>query len=191
LKRLSLSALSLSVALSAAPVVRAEEACKTISMKNPAPTLGEIYTTAEKLAKAWKSDAAPARITNTTLGPLQPNGSSAAWNLLFYSASADSRVAISTFRGSLTCWAEKGEAGRMPDLKPDFFRDGAALYALAKSNAPSALSEGYAVMIGTAAAPKDRHATWNINFSKDKARDAPISIIVDANTGKLENVMKH
>lgn len=191
MKRLPLSALSLALTLVAAPAVRAEEACKTISMKNPAPTLGEMYATAEKLAKAWKSDAAPARITNTSLGPLQPNGSSAAWNLVFYSPSADSRVAISTFRGSLTCWADKGEAGRMPDLKPGFFRDGAALYAIAKANAPSALSEGYAVMLGTAAAPSDRHATWNINFSKDKARDAPISIIVDANTGKLESVMKH
>jgi hypothetical protein len=45
-------------------------------------------------------------------------------------------------------------------------------------------------MIGTAAAPKDRHATWNINFSKDNARDAPLTIIVDANTGKVEKVLK-
>jgi hypothetical protein len=191
LKRISLSALSLAVVLAATPAVRAEEACKTVAMKNPAPTLAEMYTMAEKLAKAWKSDAAPARITNTTLGPLQPNGSSAAWNLLFYSPSADSRVAISTFRGSLTCWADKGGAGRMPDFKPDFFRDGAALYAIAKANAGPTLAEGYTVMLGTAAAPKDRHATWNINFSKDQAKDAPLTILVNANTGKVEDVVKH
>jgi len=189
MKRLALSAL-LAAAFAAAPPARAEEACKTVVLKNPAPTLSEIYSTAEKLAKAWKSDALPARISNTTLGPLQPNGSSAMWNLNFYSPSADSYVGISTFRGSLTCSAQKGNAGRMPDLKPDFFRDGAALYAIAKSNAASALEEGYTVMIDTAAAPSGGHATWNINFSKDKARNAPITILVDANTGKLEKVLK-
>ncbi len=79
----------------------------------------------------------------------------------------------------------------MPDLKPDFFRDGAALYAIAKKNGEPFLGQGYGVMIGTAAAPSDRHATWNINFSKDQAKDAPVTILVDANTGKVERVQKH
>jgi hypothetical protein len=121
LKRLALIAL-LAAALAPSSAARAEEACKPVSLKNPAPTLGEIYAMAEKLAKAWKSDALPAQISNTSLGPLQPNGSSAMWNLKFYSASADSWVGITTFRGSLTCSAEKGAAGRMPDLKPILLR---------------------------------------------------------------------
>jgi hypothetical protein len=171
--------------------VAAEEACKTVQLKNKAVTLSEIYGMAEKYAKAWKQDAVPVRISNTSLGPLQPNGSSEAWNVNFYSPGADSRVGITTFRGALTCWAEKGEAGRIPDLKPGFFRDGAALYALAKQHGGAFLAQGYTVSLGTAASPRDRSATWNINYSKDGGKDAPMSVIVDANTGKLKTVMKH
>jgi hypothetical protein len=183
-------ALLMIAGIAAARRARAEEACKTVTLKNPAPTLSEIYGMAEKHARAWKADAVPARITNTSLGPLQPNGASAAWNLMFYSPQADAHVAINTFRGSLTCWADKGEAGRIPDLKPGFFRDGAALYALAKQHGGTYLDQGYVVSLGTAAAPSDRHATWYINYEKEGARDAPLTVIVDANTGKLEKVMK-
>jgi hypothetical protein len=173
-----------------APAARAQEACKSVQLKKPAVPLAEMYAMADKLAKAWKADAAPARITNTSLGPLQPDGSSLAWNLMFYSAQAKANVAINTFRGTLNCWASPGEAGRMPDLKPDFYRDGAALYALAKTHGEALLKDGYTVSLGTAAAPSDRHATWYINYEKDN-RSGGLSVIVDANTGKLEKVMKH
>ena len=169
----------------------AEEACKTTQLKNPAPTLSEVYAMAQGHAKAWKKDAVPARIGNTALGPLKPDGSSAAWNLVFYSEGAKSNVTIGTFRGTLTCWADAGSAGRIPDLKPDFFRDGAKLYALAKQHGGTFVGEGYAVMIQTAAAPSDRHATWYINYSKDQGKDAPVSVIVNANTGAVEDVLKH
>src|SRR5262245_21965031 len=75
---------------------RAQEACKTVQLKKPAVPLAEMYATADKLAKAWKADAVPARITNTSLGPLQPDGSSQAWSLMFFSAQANANVAINT-----------------------------------------------------------------------------------------------
>jgi hypothetical protein len=170
--------------------VNAEEACKTQQLKNPAPTLGEIYSLASGYAKAWKPDAVPARVGNTSLGPLQPNGSSAGWNLMFYSESAKAHMSVTTFRGTLTCWADPGPAGRIPDLKPDFFRDGAKLYALAKQHGDALLTQGYVVMIDTAAAPSNRHATWYINYDKDN-KDGGLSVILDANTGAVENVLKH
>jgi len=176
-------------AMSVGSPVLAQEACKSIQVKNP-PTLSEMYAMADKYAKAWKKDAVPARIGNTSLGPLQPNGSSAAWNLQFFSPSANASVAVNTFRGTLTCWAQPGPAGRLPDLKPDFFRDGAKLYALAKQNGEAPLANGYAVMIQTAAAPSDRHATWYITYSKEQAKDPGVTVIVDANTGSVEKVLK-
>ena len=166
-----------------------EEACKTTALKKPAVTLSEMYAMAEKAAKAWKPDAAPARIGNTSLGPLQPDGSSDAWNLQFYSKGSTAHVAISTFRGSMTCWADAGEVGRIPDLKPGFMRDGAKLYALAKQHGAPFLAQGYTVMVQTAAAPDSRHATWYINYSKEN-KDAPLSVIVNANTGAVEKVLK-
>ena len=139
---------------------------------------------------AWKADAAPARITNTILGPLKPDGSSEAWNIMFHSPSANASVAVNTFRGQLTCWAQAGSAGRMPDLKPGFVLDGAKLYAIAKQHGEKAIADGYFVMIGTAAAPSNRHATWNLNFSKADGKSSPPTILVDANTGAVEKVLK-
>ena len=168
----------------------AQEACKPLALKNPALKLDEAYRMAEERAKAWKADAAPARITNTILGPLKPDGSSEAWNIMFHSPSANASVAVNTFRGQLTCWAQAGSAGRMPDLKPGFVLDGAKLYAIAKQHGDKPIADGYFVMIGTAAAPSNRHATWNLNFSKADGKSSPPTILVDANTGAVEKVLK-
>ena len=186
--RASACALALAAALPLAS--HAQEACKPLALKNPALKLDEAYRMAEERAKAWKADAAPARITNTILGPLKPDGSSEAWNIMFHSASANASVAVNTFRGQLTCWAQAGSAGRMPDLKPGFVLDGAKLYAIAKQHGEKAIADGYFVMIGTAAAPSNRHATWNLNFSKADGKSSPPTILVDANTGAVEKVLK-
>ena len=179
-----------SVALAlAAPVTLAQEACKPATLKTPAVKLEDIYRTAEGHAKAWKADVVPARITNTILGPLKPDGSSEAWTISFFSPSSNAHVSVNTFRGGLNCWAQAGGAGRLPDLKPGFVTDGAKLYAIAKQHGDKFLAEGYFVQIGTAAAPSNRHATWNLQFSKADGKSAPILIVVDANTGKVEQVL--
>jgi hypothetical protein len=184
------TASAIALALAAAPAV-AQEACKAVTLKNPAVKLEDIYKTAETHAKAWKPDAAPARMGNTILGPLKPDGSSEAWTIMFFSPSANANVSVNTFRGGLNCWAQAGSAGRMPDLKPGFVVDGAKLYAIAKEHGDKYLADGYFVQIGTAAAPSNRHATWNIQFSKPDGKTAPILIIVDANTGKVEQVLRN
>lgn len=167
----------------------AQEACKPLMLKSPAVKLEEIYRTAEGHAKAWKPDVVLARITNTILGPLKPDGSSEAWTVTFYSPAANANVSINTFRGALSCWAQPGSAGRLPDLKPGFVLDGAKLYAIAQQHGAKPLADGYLVQIGTAAAPSNRHATWNIQYSKNDGRTSPPLVIVDANTGKVEKVL--
>jgi hypothetical protein len=167
----------------------AQEACPMEQLKDPKLTLSEMYTKAEAKAKAWKADAVPARITNTSMGPLDEQGKSEAWNLMFFSPSGNASLTVSTFRGMFTCFAQPGSAGRLPDLKPTFVRDSAKLYAIAKQNGGTYIAQGYEVSLGTAAAPSDRHATWNISFSKDN-KNAPILILVDANSGVLEKVLK-
>ncbi len=168
----------------------AEEACKPTQLKNPALTLSEAYSIGAGYAKAWKPDAVPARLGNTSLGPFQPDGSSIAWNLMFYSESAKASLSVSTFRGMLTCWAQPGSAGRIPDLKPDFFRDGAKLYAIGKDKGAALLAQGYFMMIDTAAAPGTRHATWYINYTNKDNKNGDLTVIIDANTGAVEKVLK-
>ena len=181
--------LAVAVLLVLAKGMPAAEACKAEQLKNPEPTLSEIYAMGEKLAKAWEKDAVPARLGNTVLGPLKPNGTSASWNLMFYSAQARTNFLVNTFRGSLTCSTDPQSAARVPDLKPDFLRDGAKLYSLAKEHGEKYLADGYIVMIQTAF-NHERHATWNINYSKNY-KNAPVSVLVDANTGRVEQVIKN
>ncbi|MEO8485488.1 MAG: hypothetical protein ABI585_04035 [Betaproteobacteria bacterium] len=189
LRSLAVGASALAVALVAAPVA-AQEACKSAVLKNPAVKLDDIYRTAEAHAKAWKPDVVPVRISNTINGPLKPDGSSDAWIVSFFSPSANAHVAVNTFRGGLNCWAQPGGAGRVPDLKPGFVIDGARLYAIARENGDKYLADGYFVQIGTAAAPSSRHATWNLQYSKPDGKTAPILVVVDANSGKVEKVIR-
>ena len=188
--RLSLFLLSLAAAIAWPIGAIAEEACKPTQLKNPALKLSEVYAIGAGHAKAWKADAVPARVGNTSLGPLQADGSSIAWNLMFYSESAKASMSVTTFRGMLTCWAQAGTAGRIPDLKPDFFRDGAKLYALGKQNGEALLAQGYFLMIDTAAAPSTRHATWYITYTSKDNKNGNLTVIVDANTGAVEKVLK-
>ena len=185
MKRLAAAAV---LVISAAATVQAQEACP-MEMDVPPMTLADMYAKAERIAKAWQADAVPARITNTSMGPLDAQGKSEAWNLTFYSAAADANVGINTFRGMFTCYAQPGSAGRLPDLEPDFFRDGARLYAIAKEKGGNFIAEGYEVSVQTAAAPDTRHATWYINYSKPDGGSAPRIVIIDANTGQVEKVL--
>jgi hypothetical protein len=178
------------LALAAAPAL-AQEACKNQTLKQAGVKLDEMYRIAEGHAKAWKSDVVPERITNTINGPLRPDGSSDSWTIGFYSKSANANVAVNTFRGGLNCWAQPGPAGRLPDLKPGFLLDGAKLYEIAKQHGEKYLADGYFVQVGTAAAPSTRHATWNVQLSKPDGKVAPLLIIVDANTGKVEKVLRN
>ena len=179
---------ALAFALATVPAI-AQEACKMTQVAKPL-ALADMVKMATERAKAWKSDAKLVSMSTTTLGLLKADGTAASWHVIFYSESANQWVSIDTANGYFTCYANNGKAGRMPDLKPDFFRDGAALYAIAKQNGEALLAQGYGVMIGTAAAPSNSHATWNIQLHKEGAKDGGLLVLVDANTGKVEKVLK-
>ncbi len=186
MKRTALVALLL---LAGTVAARAQqEACK-MEMNVPPMTLGDMYAKAEQIAKSWQADAVPARLGNTSMGPLDEKGRSEAWNLTFFSAAANANVAINTFRGMFTCYAQSGAAGRLPDFAPGFLRDGARLYAIAKEKGAALLAEGYTVSIQTAASPGNRHATWYISYTKPDGATANRTVIVDANSGAVEKVL--
>jgi hypothetical protein len=172
----------------AATASSAQELCP-MEMDVPPMTLSEIYAKAEKIAKGWKSDAVVANIGNTSMGPLDAEGKSEAWSLMFYSASADAKASFSTFRGMFTCYAQDGAAGRIPDLVPDFYRDGAGLYAIAQQKGGQFISQGYQVFIQTTAAPSTRHAMWYITYSTPDRTNADLTVILNANTGEVEKVL--
>jgi hypothetical protein len=183
----AIAAAALVAPLAASPA-SAQEACKMTQVAKPL-ALADMYKMAAERAKAWKPDAKLASMGNTTLGLLKPDGTAASWHVIFYSESANSWVSIDTANGYFTCFANPGKAGRMPDLAPTFFLDGAALYAIARQQGEALLAQGYGVMLGTAAAPSGNHGSWNINYHKEGAKDGGLTVLVDANTGKLEKAI--
>jgi len=112
--------LSLVVMLAAMFDAHAEQACKTTALKNPAPTLAEMYALAEGHAKAWKADAVPTQIATRRSGCCSPTGARRRGTCCFYSESAKAHIAIDTFRGSLNCFADPGSAGRHPGPQVGF-----------------------------------------------------------------------
>lgn len=180
---------ALALALFAAPPAVAQEACKMVQVAKPL-SLTDVYKMASERAKAWKPDARLASMGTTSLGHLKPDGTAAGWHIIFYSASANAWVSIDTANGYLTCYANPGKAGRMPDLKGEPFRDGAALYAIAREHGGNFISQGYSVTIGTAAAPQTNHGTWNINFEKEDGRNAEFMLMVGLDSGKLEKTIR-
>jgi len=156
-------------------------------LKDPKLTLADMFARAEAKAKAWKPDVVVATLLNTS--PLDEQGRAEAWAFTFFSPSANASVSITTSGGMFTCYASPGPAGRLPDLKPGFVVDGAKLYGLAKQHGAALLAQGHTISIQTAASPSNRHATWYINFEKEN-KSGDLTIIVDANTGALEKVIK-
>ncbi len=180
---------ALAASLLAAAPAFAQEACKTTQVAKPL-SLADMYKMAAQRATAWKSDAKLVSMGTTTLGLLKSDGTAAGWHLVFYSEGADSWVSIDAGNGFFTCYASPGKAGRLPKLNPDFFIDGKALYAIGKEQGADLLAQGYGVMLGTASAPGDYHATWRINYYKEGAKDGGLHVMIDANTGKVEKVLK-
>ena len=150
-----------------------------------------MYKQADARAKAWKPDAKFTSMSNTTLGLLKPDGTAASWHLIFQSESAKSWVSINTANGYLTCSANAGAAGRIPDVKPDFSGDGAALFAIREA------ARRGAARAGLRRDDRDRrgarHASRDVEHQLPQGRREgrqSCSSIVDANTGKVEKVLK-
>ena len=53
-----------------AAAANAQEVCKMEQLKDSKVSLADVYARAEGKAKAWKSDAVLARLTSTSMGPL-------------------------------------------------------------------------------------------------------------------------
>jgi hypothetical protein len=131
MKRWLVAAVSMWVCLSAAAARGG--GVQDAPAQEPAPTLAEIYEWPRRRRGPGRPDAVPAQISTTSLGAAAAERVRGLLeHPVLLEGGSDSHVAINVFRGSMTCWADKGPAGRIPDLKPDFFKDGAALYAIAK-----------------------------------------------------------
>jgi len=164
---------------------REGEACRTESIsRDKAPDFATAFAAAEKRARAWAADAAIARLTHTTLGPIDADARSANWYMVWYSPSADVMMSATIANGTITCWGNKGPAGRMPKLMPDFYKDVKQLLAMAaeKGGAPL-LKDGYLPEVEMSAGAR-AEAYWFVNYEHPQKHHG-LQVIFDANSGKF------
>lgn len=165
------------------------EACKSEKISSQKlvdfPT---AFTAAEKRARAWQADAVVARLTHTSLGPIDAEGRSGNWYMVFYSPGTKSTDMITIANGMVTCWWSPGPAGRLPTLKPDFYRDLKTILAEAANQGGAALmADGYVPTVEMSAGTQG--SFWYVNYSHPTKR-AALQVTFDANTGKFNKAIK-
>lgn len=178
------------MAARAAAQGREGEACKSEPIgRDKQPDFVTAFVAAEKRAKARAPDAAVARLTHTTLGPIDADARSADWYMIWYSPAADAHVRIAIAKGTITCWGDKGRAGRMPKLQADFYRDVKQLLVVAvEKGGASLLKEGYVARVEMSA---DAHAEayWYVNYQHPQQRQG-LQVTFDANSGKFLRALR-
>lgn len=169
---------------------REGEACKSEPIaKEKSPDFATAWTAAEKRAKAWAADAAVARLTHTTLGPIDADGRSANWYFVWYSPAANANVSITIANGTISCWGMKGPAGRMPKLDAGFTKDIKLLLATAAEKGGAALmKDGFQPRVEMSAGAQ-AEAYWYVNYEHPQKRGA-LTVIFDANSGKFLKALK-
>lgn len=185
---IAMAALLACVAGSATAQAREGEACKSEAIgRDKQPDFATAYAAAEKRAKAWAPDAAVARLTHTK--PIDADARSADWTMIWFSPAADMHVRISITNGTITCWGDKGRAGRMPKLQADFYRDVKQLLVVAaeKGGAPL-LKDGYLAAVEMSAGA-GAEAFWYVNYKHPQKRDG-LQVMFDANSGKFVRANK-
>ena len=146
------------------------------------------FTAAEKRAKAWQADVVIARLTHTSLGPIDAEGRSSNWHMVFYSPGTKNTDMITIANGTITCWWTPGPAGRLPKLNPDFYRDVKKLLAEAAAQGGAALmAEGYVPTLELGAGTQGPF--WYVNYTHPQKR-AALQVTFDANSGKFNKAIK-
>jgi len=165
------------------------EACKSEKI-SPQPKVDFLtaFTAAEKRAKAWQADVVVARLTHTSIGPIDAEGRSSNWYMVFYSPGTKHTDMITIANGTITCWWSPGPAGRLPKLNPDFYRDVKKILAEAAAHGGDALmAEGYVPTLEMSAGTQG--SFWYVNYSHPTKR-AALQVTFDANTGKFNKAIK-
>ena len=160
------SALAIVIAAVAPLAAARRKRASRSTLKKPAVKLDEMYRTAEGTRRRGRPTscrrASPTRSSDRSSPTARRRRGRCR-----SSRRRRTRTCRSTRSGAgSTAGRSAGTAGRLPDLKPGFVLDGAKLYAIAREHGAKPLADGYFVQIGTAAAPSNRHATWNLQFTK-------------------------
>ena len=149
-------------------------------------TAKEAWELASQRAHAWQADAIPFDFTTTSLGPLDSEGKSKDWDVKFSSARANAVNMISVSEGQMHCYAVKGAGGRVLKFVDQITFESKKLYETAQKAGGDKVGTGVKIMAGLEQGTNGR-PQWILNYQNAQGKEV-LSVIIDAQTGKVANV---
>lgn len=163
------------------------EACKATQVSpQKMVDFGTAFAAADKRAHEWHPDVVVVRLGHTTLGPIDAEARSANWYMVWFSPASKERLAITIANGVMTCYQDSDRPGRLPALKPDFYRDVKQMLSTAAEKGGAALMQkGAQPMVELSAGPPSTggKGLWYINYRVDQGPS--LQVTFDGDTGKF------
>lgn len=169
------------------------EACKAEKVgAQKMVDFGTAFAAADKRAHAWQSDVVVVRLTNTALGPIDAEARSANWYMVWFSPATKRRLAITVANGVLTCYQDSDSPGRVPALKPEFYRDVKQMLAIASDKGGAALMQKGALPAVELSAGSESTGYKGIWFVNYRVKEGPSLLVTfDGSTGKFEKAISN
>lgn len=170
---------------------QSSEACKTEKVSaQKMVDFGTAFAAADKRAHAWQPDVVVVRLAQSTLGPIDAEARSANWYMVYFSPAAKKRIAITIANGVMTCYQDSDTPGRLPVLKPDFYRDVKQMLATSSEKGGAALMQkGAQPMVELSAGPASTgyKGIWFVNYRVEGGPS--LQVMFDGSTGKFDKAI--
>jgi hypothetical protein len=144
----------------------------------------QVYDALLPIAREWQEDAELVDLGTAGAG-LDAGGASTSWSVKFYSRSAQKVNQMSVSAGVLTATPVPSNEMRIVRITDGTILDTARLNQIAEAAGASALtSQGVRPQVGLIHNPSAGDA-WYFNYSDPATRRNVLTIVIDANAGRV------
>src|SRR4030095_5814183 len=169
------------------------EACKPEKLSAlKAVDFKTAFAAAHKRAHVWEPDVVVVRLTQTALGPIDPDARSANWYMVWFSPSTRMRIAITVANGVMTCYQDASSPGRVPILNSGVYTDVRQLLITASEKGGAALIQNGAqptVELSAASEINGYRGIWYVNYRVTDGRS--LQVTFDGSTGTFEKAISN
>jgi len=158
----------------------------------PALSAQAAYDLALADALKWQADASVNNIGTTILGPLTVDGTSASWDINFWSPTTKSMYKVSFINGNVftSTIPLDNDPGTLP-MNAEVILDTKRIYDIAQNAGGSQyMAQGNVPMAGLVPFPLDvTRPAWYINYQDSQTFKVVFTVIIDARSGEVINTV--
>ncbi|HEV7362319.1 MAG TPA: hypothetical protein VGN92_14600, partial [Mycobacterium sp.] len=132
------------------------------------------------------------RLSQTALGPIDPDARSANWYMVWFSPSSRKRIAITVANGVMTCYQDADNPGRVPVLNSGVYADVRQLLITASEKGGAALIQNGAqpmVELSAGSGINGYRGLWFVNYRATDGRS--LQVTFDGSTGNFEKAISN